>query len=374
MMRFKNSRKVIVPAPILMGLVMLATLATAAVRTRGESAKDLKDWPAGREPEKLGKRLAEHFVPVPHQYVAPTLHYAEVLTWYGALRFAERTQDEALQQLLIARFRPLLPGGAEAALVPQRRHVDDSVFGILPMEIGYLSHNAALMQMGLRLADRQWEGDRPDGLAAETRFWVDDMFMVTSLQLEAYRVTKDLKYLDRAAKQMAAYLDRLQQPSGLFFHAQDVPIVWSRGNGWAAAGMVELLLAMPEQHTLRPRILKGYREMMAALAETQGSDGMWRQVIDHPESWPESSGSTMFTYAMVLGVEHGWLETQIYGRAARKAYLAVTGYIDQRDEVTNVCEGTNKRNDLEYYLMRRRLTGDFHGQAPMLWLMAALLF
>jgi hypothetical protein len=42
----------------------------------------------------------------------------------------------------------------------------------------------------------------------------------------------------------------------------------------------------------------------------------------------------------------------------------------QRD---GVCEGTNKKNDLQYYLIRQRRTGDFHGQAPVLWAAAALL-
>ena len=57
---------------------------------------------------------------------------------------------------------------------------------------------------------------------AETRYWIDDMYMLTMLQLEAYRATGDKKYLDRDAKEMVAYLDKLQQPNGLFFHAPDV--------------------------------------------------------------------------------------------------------------------------------------------------------
>jgi hypothetical protein len=41
--------------------------------------------------------------------------------------------------------------------------------------------------------------------------------------------------------------------------------------------------------------------------------------------------------------------------------------------VTSVCSGTNKLNDLSYYLARPRRTGDFHGQAPILWSASALL-
>ena len=41
-----------------------------------------------------------------------------------------------------------------------------------------------------------------DGLSPETRLWVDDMYMLTMLQLEAYRATGDRKYLDRDAHEM----------------------------------------------------------------------------------------------------------------------------------------------------------------------------
>jgi len=51
----------------------------------------------------------------------------------------------------------------------------------------------------------------------------------------------------------------------------------------------------------------------------------------------------------------------------------VVGYIDQNNDVTQVCEGTNKKNDMEYYFERKRRTGDDHGQAPILWAASALL-
>jgi len=112
---------------------------------------------------------------------------------------------------------------------------------------------------------------------------------------------------------------------------------------------------------------------MAALLKYQGKDGMWRQLIDHEEAWPETSSSGMFTFALISGVKNGWLDPLAYGPAARKAWIAVSGYVDQNSDVTSVCEGTNKKNDLEYYLERKRRTGDYHGQAPILWSASALL-
>ena len=90
---------------------------------------------------------------------------------------------------------------------------------------------------------------------------------------------------------------------------------------------------------------------MGALLKYQGMDGMWRQLIDHEDAWPESSSSAMFTFAMITGVKKGWLDAATYGPAAR-GWIAVVGYVDQNYNVTQVCEGTNKKDDMQYYLDR----------------------
>jgi rhamnogalacturonyl hydrolase YesR len=81
----------------------------------------------------------------------------------------------------------------------------------------------------------------------------------------------------------------------------------------------------------------------------------------------------MFAYAMILGVKHGWLDTKAYTPVARNAWLALVNYINKNDDVTEVCVGTNKKNDKQYYYDRPRIAGDYHGQAPLLWCAYALL-
>lgn len=343
------------------------------VATTAPAQQDyFNNWPAGDSPQEVGKRLAEHFIPSPHQGNG-TIFYGEVATWYGALTFAQLTHDNDLRDRLIKKFEPLMPGGAEADRIPKRHHVDDSIFGTVPLEIAIQTKDPKYLAYGVSWADRQWENPQPDGLSAETRYWIDDMYMLTILQIEAYRATGDNKYLDRDAKEMVSYLDKLQQPNGLFYHAPDVPFYWGRGDGWVAAGMAEMLRSLPEGHPQRARIMRGYRLMMAALLRYQGKDGMWRQLIDKDDAWPESSSSAMFTFAMITGVKNGWLDPYTYGPAARKGWIATVGYIDQNDNVTSVCEGTNKKDDIDWYYERKRRTGDFHGQAPMLWAASALL-
>jgi rhamnogalacturonyl hydrolase YesR len=100
---------------------------------------------------------------------------------------------------------------------------------------------------------------------------------------------------------------------------------------------------------------------------------MWGQLVDDPDSWAETSCTGMFTYAVVTGVKKGWLDKKEYEPVARKGWLALVSYIDEQGDVREVCEGTNKKSDRQYYLDRKRITGDMHGQAPVLWSVYALL-
>jgi unsaturated rhamnogalacturonyl hydrolase len=118
--------------------------------------------------------------------------------------------------------------------------------------------------------------------------------------------------------------------------------------------------------------MTGFQKIMESLLKYQREDGLWRQLIDRPEAWPETSGTGMFTFAMVTGVKGGWLDKK-YGKAARAAWLGLVKQLDADANVANVCAGTSKLNDLDYYLKRPRIVGDLHGQAPILWSASALL-
>jgi rhamnogalacturonyl hydrolase YesR len=353
------------------GLVAVAlALASAGCKSLPNDGA-FANWPAGDSPKEIGKRVAERFVTSPHVRTN-TIIYPETCTWYGALTFAKLAGDQDLTARLIERFDPILTApGSKMAPVP--RHVDASVFGAVPFELYIQTRQQKYLDLGKKSADRQWAETITNGLSSQTRFWIDDMYMITALQVQAYRATGEAIYLDRAALEMTAYLDKLQQANGLFYHAPDAPFFWGRGNGWVAAGMAELLRSMPENHPKRARIMEGYKKMMASLLQYQGSDGMWRQLIDHPESWPESSCTGMFTFALITGVKNGWLDADTYGPAARKGWLGLITYLNPDAAIREVCEGTNKKNDLAYYLARGRKVGDLHGQAPVLWCASALL-
>lgn len=353
-----------------------------------KSGDYLKKFPKGDSPQEIGRRIADHFVGTLNSFLIQDkpphyVHYPVTITWFGSLEFAAITKDKTLQQELADAFQPL--EGNRASMLPVPDHVDFAVFGIVPFALYRQTHDKKYLNLATSYADKQW--GKPFGKKAtptsyyyykkgfswETRMWIDDMYMITSLQTQAYLTTGKKIYLHRAAKEMTHYLDSLQQPNGLFYHAPDVPFFWGRGNGWMAVGMTEMLRVLPKNSPDRPRILKGYRSMMQALLKYQAPTGMWRQLVDDATAWEETSATGMFTYAFITGVKEGWLDKDTYGPAARKAWLALISYIDDNNNIRNVCEGTNKKNDRQYYLNRKKNTGDLHGQAPLLWCATALL-
>ena len=259
------------------------------IREVPDESLDPASFPEGFTPKEIGAKLGRHFIPGEHfLHGGKWIHYAEVCTWLGALKYAQIAGDNELTGMLEKRFEPLF--NEEKAYLPIKNHVDLNMFGCLPLEFYRVTKEQKYYDLGMPYADTQWElptdatpeekRNAEKGFSWQTRLWIDDMFMITIVQSQAYRVTGEKKYIDRAAREMVYYLDELQRSNGLFYHAPDVPFFWARGNGWMAAGMAELLKALPENNPDRDRILEGYRKMMDSLKAYQGKDGMWNQLID----------------------------------------------------------------------------------------------
>ncbi len=251
--------------------------------------------------------------------------------------------------------------------------MDFSVFGVVPLEIYLLNGNTNLLALGLNIADKQWEDPLPDGLTRETRWWVDDAFMIGSLQIQAYRATHDAKYADHVATQLAAYLDRLQQPNGLFHHGPEAPFYWARGNGWVAAALAEVLQSLPT-----------YASAICAadggLPENDGRAEIRPVAVRFVASIAGRSaivGGNLWHRHVHLRDDRG-REARLARRgdmavAPGAAGLRLCGKIDAQGNLEDICVGTNQSRDKQFYLDRPRSTGDLHGQAPVLWCAWALV-
>jgi rhamnogalacturonyl hydrolase YesR len=331
-------------------------------------------WPPEKSPPHVSKLVTGDLLARPDFMMydwggVQAVHYAEICTAFGAARLAGLLGDTSTIRLLVERYNRVV----RDSIPNTANHVDANVYGILPLELFKHTKDSALYQQGMDLAIGQWKDPLPDGLSRQTRYWIDDVWMIGSLQIQAYRVTGEKIYLDRAARTTVAYLDKLQQPNGLFFHGENAPFYWGRGNGWMAAGLAEVISELPEDHPMYPAIEGGYRKMMDALLDYQCENGMWRQLIDNESAWEEASCTGMFGYAICVGVQKGILPKESFEPSYQKAWLALADHIDEEGKVSDVCVGTGQSLDVNYYLERPVITGDFHGQAPVLWLSFSLL-
>lgn len=363
-----------------------------------------KSFPTNANPVKVGKKVTERFLQRPHSNTGswyteeekknPNLFnnpvgyvvYPDVCAMYGALTYSKVSGKKSLSDQLFKRANAFL--NAESNLIPKANHVDNNVFGVIPLEVYSQVGNKQFLDLGLFMAKEQFKKLSPaeynlldsaekgwydKGFSWNTRLWIDDMYMITILQAQAFKATGDIAYINQAAKEMVFYLDELQKENGLFHHADNVPIYWGRGNGWMAAGMAELLEYLPADNIYRSRIMDGYKKMMSTLLRYQDDNGMWHQIVDDSNAWAETSCTGMFTFAFITGVKKGWLNEDIYGPAARKGWIALCSYINDKGDVSEICIGTNKKNDYQFYLNRPKVVGDLHGQAPVLWCATALL-
>lgn len=366
--------------------VVSATIALLMPFGAVNAQKIFRDWPLGTDPTAIGTYVAGHYTAGTFDNFgtgtpAETITYPETCTWYGALQVARATKNKELLTKLTGRFDPLM--AQSESLVPKPDHPERNVFGAVPIEMYIQTNQVRYLSVGQTFADQQWElpeSLRPEqqkyaaeGLSWQTRLQAEDMYMITLLQVEAFRATATRKYIDNAAKQMVANIDALQQSSGLFYHATDAPFAFARANGWAAAGMTELLSSLPTDNPNRPKILESYKKLITAIKPLQDKSYMWHQLLDEPESFSETSATAMFNFAIIVGVKKGWLDEKEYGPVAKNTWIALVKYINEQGDVKDVAEKTNKKNDKQYYMNRRQVVGDLNGQAAILWSAAALI-
>jgi unsaturated rhamnogalacturonyl hydrolase len=216
----------------------------------------------------------------------------------------------------------------------------------------------------------------PDGTlwrpkSMDGTIWIDDLYMAGPFLVRWSKYTGDRKYLDDAAKQIINMAGRLQDTDGVWYHAyfepkkQRSPFKWGRANGWAMVATVEALSEMADDHPDRPKLLAILRAQIAGVEKLQAPDGMWRQVLDHPELWEETSCTAMFAYSIARAVNRGWIEPA-HMAVARRAFGGIAQQVTPEGVVKGTCAGTNIGMDLDYYAKRERPDDDLHGRGVVL--------
>ena len=180
-------------------------------------------------------------------------------------------------------------------------------------------------------------------------WWCDALFMAPPVWARMYAATHDQKYLDYLHKHFWETSDLLYSNEHhlyfrdiTFLHKTDQrgnPIFWSRGEGWVMGGIARTLDYLPKTDPDYGRYEMQLREMAAAVAAIQyAKDGLWHSNMldaeDYPQ--PEVSGSSLITFALAWGVNHGELDRATYMPVIAKAWRGLVGQIYADGRLGNI--------------------------------------
>lgn len=230
------------------------------------------------------------------------------------------------------------------------------------------------------------------------QMWLDGLYMGAPFYARYTVDFENSKNLDDIAKQFELIQKHSRdEKTGLLYHGWDEskqmdwanketgtsPNFWSRSLGWYAMALVDVLDYFPKDHPKQPELVSYLNQLADALTKFQDESGIWYQVTDmggKEGNYLESTGTSMFAYALAKGVNKGYLP-EIYKDVANKAFDGLTRDLivvaeDGEITITQACAvaglGGNPYRDgsYEYYVNERKKDNDPKATGP--FILAAL--
>ncbi len=186
----------------------------------------------------------------------------------------------------------------------------------------------------------------------------DAVFMGGPILARTGQISGDRKYFDQSVANYKFIRDLCLRKDGIYRHSPLDESAWGRGNGFPAIGLAMILESLPKDHPEHGFVVKSLSGHLRALKPFQDKDGMWHQVIDHPESYPEFTCTCMISYATLVAIRLGHLEKSEWKDALLLSWKAINQRVVAGGrEVRGSCTGTGKQTSLEAYLTRPEING-----------------
>jgi len=141
-------------------------------------------------------------------------------------------------------------------------------------------------------------------------------------------------------------------------------IKWLRGMGWSAVAFVNILASLPEDHPGYKEILQIYRKQIAGISAYQMKSGLWRHLVDHPDSYEETSGSVYITYAIARGINEGLLDPG-YRDVAMAAWKGIMGRRLDNGDIAGSTSGVSHSTSPAYFLNYPTVNNGDHLFGPL---------
>ena len=176
-------------------------------------------------------------------------------------------------------------------------------------------------------------------------WWSDGLYMVMPVMTKLYKITHNPLYLEKLYEYLL-YSDSIMFDKDENLYYRDAKYVypkhkslngkkdfWARGDGWVLAGLAKVLKDLPEDYEHRAFFVEKFQKMAKAVAAIQQPEGYWTRSMMDPEHapGPETSGTAFFTYGMLWGVNHGYLDEATYMPVIQKAWKYLSEKALQKD-------------------------------------------
>lgn len=230
------------------------------------------------------------------------------------------------------------------------------------------------------------------------QMWLDGLYMGEPFYAQYTMQYENGKSLNDIAKQFELIQSHAtDKKTGLLYHGWDEskqmpwadkatgcsPNFWSRSIGWYMMALVDVLDYFPKDHPKHKELVGYLKDISCSVAKFQDKSGLWYQVTDKGGSegnYLESSGSSMFTYALAKGANKGYLPKK-FKKIANKAFDGLTTQLMKVDAdgeitITQACAvaglgGTPYRDgSYSYYVNERKKDNDPKATGP--FILAAL--
>ena len=309
---------------------------------------------AEREPARtaveVAGQLAGHY-----GQTLPEVAYIPAMALLARLRLGTLAKDVSHREAVERIVAPYL-AGEQPTLTDKPSGSTLSghlVFG----ELAELTGNKRYTELVLRAADLGFDQDQPRAAMPFHEEMSDAVFMGCPILTQAGKLTGNVRYHDQALQHLRFMLKLNLRPDGLHRHSPLDNTAWGRGNGFPALGLALSLADLPTEHPGRAEMLAAFRSHLMALLLHQDATGMWHQVIDHPGSYRELSCTCMITYALLRGMQGGWLDRATFEPAALRGWQAIRTRVAADGSLVDVCTGTGKQGSLRAYLDRTAILG-----------------
>jgi rhamnogalacturonyl hydrolase YesR len=304
---------------------------------RSEADQEI-DRRLNRTPRQVAQDLAQYYG---HDFDQPA--YIQAIALIGQLRLGHQADVERL-------VGPFIDGSKDSLAKPSGpAFAGHLVFA----ELAERTHDQRYIQLVRKTADLGFtaRGEMKESMPLHDEM-SDSVFMACPILASAGELTGESKYFDMAAHHFSFMQKLCLRQDGLYRHSPLNEAAWGRGNAFPALGLAWTLSNFPREHDEFSRLVRAFQDHMAKLAQFQDANGMWREVVDRPGSYPEYSATAMIATAMLKGIKHGWLESASYRPRVDLAWRAILARTGADGRLIDVCESTGKQKSLNDYLHR----------------------